>query len=66
MSESVLGNHIRLPDCHTYREDLIVPAAKAIIRGILCDEAAMKVDTVLFSGKTVARDVHETARDILF
>lgn len=49
---------------HTVGGDLILPAAKAIIQGILCDEPARKVDIVLFSDSTVAGDSYEMARDV--
>lgn len=43
---------------HSVGGDLILPAAKAIIQGILCDEALREVDTVLLlSDKTAARDM---------
>ena len=51
---------------HAVCEDLILPAAKAIIQGILCDEAARKVDIALFFDKTVGRDINEMAQDVSF
>lgn len=50
----------------TNGEDLIPPAARAIIQAVLCNDAARKVDIVMFSGKTLARNINEIALDVSF
>lgn len=49
---------------HTIGEDLILPATKDIVRELLGEEAARKIDTVPLSDNTVCRRISDMAEDV--
>ena len=49
---------------HTIGEDLILPATKDIVRELLGDDAARKIDAVPLSDNTVNRRIGDMAQDV--
>ncbi|KAM3843168.1 SCAN domain-containing protein 3 [Diretmus argenteus] len=49
---------------HNRGEDLILPATKAIVRELLGDDAAKKIDTVPLSDNSVSRRIIDMAEDV--
>lgn len=49
---------------HTIGEDLILPATKDIVRQLLGEDAAKKIDAVPLSDNTVSRRIGDMARDV--
>ena len=49
---------------HTIAESLVLPAAKTLVRNLIGDEAAAKLDNVSLSNDTVKRRIQEMSGDI--
>ena len=44
---------------HTRREQLVMPGAKVLVKHIICDEAALKLNSVSLSNNTIQRHITE-------
>ena len=49
---------------NTITESLVLPAAKTLVRNLIGDEAAAKLDNVSLSNDTVKRRIQEMSGDI--
>ena len=49
---------------HTIAESLVLPAAKTLIRNLIGDEAAAKLDSVSLSNDTVKHRIQKMSGDI--
>ena len=49
---------------HTIAESLVLPAAKKLVRNLIGDGAAAKLDNVSLSNDTVKRRIQEMSGDI--
>ena len=49
---------------HTIVENLVVPAAKILVRNLIGEKEAEKLDSVLLSNDTVRRQIHDMSNDI--
>lgn len=54
----------RAKKSHTIGEDLILPATKDIVKELLGEEAAKKIDAVQLSDNTVSRRIGDMAEDV--
>jgi len=50
--------------CHTIAEDLIMPAAKALVKHVIGEEAVSKLNSVSVSNNTIQRRIKEMSTDI--
>ena len=49
---------------HTFAESLVLPAAKALVRNLIGDEEAVKLESVSLSNDTVKRRIKEISGDV--